>query len=83
MIAEWNEQYVERIVSAEALCNGWLEYRIDEEIAAYTGIMQIAHAIIAEAYSSRVVLPGATTNDDVKYFMIQKVIDWSQPLVRL
>ena len=75
MIAEWDQQYVERIVSAEALCNGWLEYRIDEEIAAYTGIMQIAHAIIAEAYSSRVVLPGATTNDDVKYFMIQKVID--------
>ena len=75
MTAEWDPQYVERIVSAEALCNGWLEYRTDEEIAAYTGIMQIAHAIIAEAYSSRVILPGATTNDDVKYFMIQKVID--------
>lgn len=75
MVANWDAQYVERIVSAEALCVGWLEHRIDEEIAAYTGIMQIAHAIIAEAFSSRVVLPGATTNDDVKYFMIQKVID--------
>lgn len=75
MIAHWDEDYIGRIVSAETLCIGWLEYRTDAEIAAYTGIVQIAHAIIAEAYSSRVILPGVTTNDDVKYFMIQKVID--------
>jgi Xaa-Pro aminopeptidase len=44
-------------------------------MAAYTGIMQIAHSMIAEAFSSKVILPGVTTNEDVKYFMIQKVID--------
>ena len=70
-----DEKYHDRVVSAEHLCIGWLETRTEREMAAYTGIMQIAHAMIAEAFSSRVVHPGVTTNEDVKYFMIQKVID--------
>lgn len=64
-----------KVVSADEVCVGWLETRIEEEKAAYTGIMQIAHALIDEAFSSRVILPGVTTNDDVKYFMMQKTID--------
>ena len=31
--------------------------------------------MIKEAFSSRVILPGVTTNLDVKYFMLQTVID--------
>ncbi len=64
-----------RIVSAENICIGWLETRTEEEMAAYTGIVQIAHALIAEAFSSKVVLPGVTTNRDVKYYMLQKLTD--------
>ncbi|MBE6108040.1 MAG: M24 family metallopeptidase [Erysipelotrichaceae bacterium] len=75
MVEAMDEKYVERIVSAENLCVGWLETRTEREMAAYTGIMQIAHAMIDEAFSSRVVTPGITTNADVKYFMMQKVID--------
>ena len=44
-------------------------------MAAYDGIMQIAHAMIDEAFSSRVIIPGVTTNYDVKYYMVQKTID--------
>ncbi|MBE6108730.1 MAG: aminopeptidase P family protein [Erysipelotrichaceae bacterium] len=65
----------ERIVSAEDVCVGWLETRSEEEMAAYAGIMQIAHSMIAEAFSSKVIVPGVTTNLDVKYFMMQRVID--------
>ncbi|MBE6108364.1 MAG: aminopeptidase P family protein, partial [Erysipelotrichaceae bacterium] len=75
IVGALDEKYVKRIVSAEHLCIGWLETRTEKEMAAYTGIMQIAHAMIAEAFSSRVVHPGVTTNEDVKYFMMQKVID--------
>ncbi len=64
-----------RITSAEDICIGWLETRTEEEMAAYTGIVQIAHALIAEAFSSKVVIPGVTTNRDVKYFMLQKLTD--------
>ena len=37
--------------------------------------MLIGHSIIDEAFSSRVVVPGVTTNFDVKYFMMQQTID--------
>ena len=64
-----------KVVSAENLCVGWMEARLPEEIAAYTGIVQIAHSMIAEAFSSRVITPGVTTNADVKYFMLQRCVD--------
>ena len=35
----------------------------------------MTHEIIDEAFSSQVILPGVTTNLDVKYWMMQKVID--------
>lgn len=70
-----DEDQKAKVVSAENVCVGWLETRSEEEMAAYTGIMQIAHTMIAEAFSSKVVLPGVTTNADVKYWMLQKVID--------
>lgn len=64
-----------KITSAEDICVGFLETRIQEEMDAYNGIMQIAHTMIGEAFSSKVVIPGVTTNDDVKYWMLQKVTD--------
>ena len=70
-----DEDQKAKVVSADEVCVGWLETRCEEEMAAYTGIMQIAHTMIAEAFSSKVVIPGVTTNEDVKYWMIQKVID--------
>lgn len=63
------------VVSGDKLCVSWLETRLPEELAAYHGIVEIAHEIIDEAFSSQVVLPGVTTNTDVKFWMMQKVID--------
>lgn len=63
------------VVHGDKLCVSWLETRLPEEIAAYHGIVEIAHNIIDEAFSSQVILPGVTTNLDVKYWMMQKVID--------
>lgn len=63
------------VVHGDKLCVSWLETRLDEELAAYHGIVEIAHEIIDEAFSSQVILPGVTTNLDVKYWMMQKVID--------
>ena len=75
MMACLSEENRQKVCSAEQVCIGWLETRTVEEIAAYNGIVQIAHSIIDEAFSSRVVVPGVTTNFDVKYFMMQKTID--------
>ncbi|MBQ1826392.1 MAG: hypothetical protein II126_00345 [Erysipelotrichaceae bacterium] len=66
-----------KICSAENIAVGWLETRCESEIAAYNGIVQIAHSIIDEAFSNRVITPGITTNLDVKYFMLQRTIEWA------
>jgi len=82
------EEYMSRKRGAERLAVGWLERRIQEEIDAYSGIVEIAHAIVAEAFSSRVVHPGVTTTDDIVWWMRQKILDlglgtWFQPSVSI
>jgi hypothetical protein len=80
--------YIERTVSAERLCIGWLERRIEPELVVYPGIVQMGHAIIAEAFSNRVIQPGITTTDDVVWWMRQTMHDlglraWFQPNIDL
>lgn len=64
--------YVKRLVGAERLAVGWLERRLPEEIVVYDHICSIAHAIIAEAFSSRVITPGVTTTGDVEWWIWEK-----------
>lgn len=75
MMEVFDEQQKAKVVSAEKIVVGWMETMIDEEMEAYYGIVQIAHAMIAEAFSSKVIIPGVTTNEDVKYWMMQKTVD--------
>lgn len=80
--------YIERIQSAERLAIGWLERRIPAEIEAYEGIMQIAHGLIAEAFSNQVVHPGVTTSQDVVWWMREKMQElglrsWFQPSISI
>ena len=75
MMEVFDEEQKARVVSAENIAVGWLETRSQSEMAAYNDIIQIAHTMIAEAYSNKVIHPGVTTADDVKYWMLQKTID--------
>jgi methionine aminopeptidase len=77
-----------RARSAERLCVGWLERRIPAEIGAYAGIVEVAHAIVAEAFSSKMIHPGITTTDDVVWWMRQKMVDigvkpWFHPSISI
>ena len=74
-VKELDEADKAKIVSAENISVGWLETRSEEEMAAYNDIVQIAHTLIAQAYSNKIIHPGVTTADDVKYWMLQKTID--------
>lgn len=65
--------YMARTKGAERLAVGWLERRTRDEIDAYTGIIDIAHGIIAEAFSPRVVHPGVTTAEDVVWWFRQRI----------
>lgn len=65
----------ELLVSAEKLCVRWLETRIREELETYPMLVELTHAIIQEALSSRVITPGVTTTEDVQWWMRQKMLD--------
>ncbi len=72
--------------SAEKLCVGWLETRLPEEIEAYHGLVEITHALVSEAFSSRVITPSVTTTDDVVWWMRQTMHNlglqaWFQPSI--
>lgn len=88
VIAALGETYAARVKSAERLCVGWLEHRIDPEIMVYPGLAELAHALIAEAFSSRTIQPGITTTEDVVWWFRQKMHElglraWFQPSVEI
>jgi Xaa-Pro aminopeptidase len=62
----------QRVVSGERLAIGWLETRLPEEMVVYRQVMQVAHAIIAEAFSERVIQPGVTTTDEVVWYLRER-----------
>jgi hypothetical protein len=77
-----------RTASAERVAIGWLERRTQGEIDAAGGINLVAHGIIGEAFSSRVVHPGVTTALDVAWWLRQRVnalglTCWFQPTVSI
>lgn len=77
-----------RTVSAERVAVGWLEQRSPAELDAVGGINLIAHGIIGEAFSSRVVHPGVTTALDVAWWLRQRALElgltcWFQPSVSI
>ena len=81
-------KYEERLESAEMLAVSWLEAKLPRETDQYRGVMRIAHQVIAEAFSNEVVVPGVTTNQDVVWWMRQRVAEfglgqWFHPSVNV
>lgn len=64
-----------RIVSGEMLAVGWLETRTDKDMEVFEDVMEIAHDIIAEGFSGKVVTPGVTTRDDLVWWYRQRIRD--------
>ncbi len=86
--AALGDTYTARIRGAEALALGWLERRSEAELTVYPGIVEMGHALIAEAFSSRTIQPGITSTDDLVWWFRQKMLDlglqaWFQPTVDL
>jgi Xaa-Pro aminopeptidase len=73
LIKSLGKTYASRLCSAENLAVGWLEKRIPGELEVYPHIVAIAHAIIAEAFSNRVITPGVTTTREVQWWMREKI----------
>ena len=79
-------EYQKRIVSAEKVAIGWLETRSAKEMEVYPDICRIAHDIIKEGFSAKVITPGITTTDDVAWWYRERIRDlnlvtWFHPTV--
>ncbi len=79
-------QYIERIISGEKLSTRWLETRTELEMELYPRIVALAHEIIGEALSTRVIISGKTTCADVQWWYREKlselgVAPWFHPSI--
>jgi Xaa-Pro aminopeptidase len=78
----------ERVVSGENLAIRWLETRTPAEMALYPTIVRIAHSVIGEAFSRKVITPGVTTPAEVQWWyrnrLMQLGLDpWFHPSVAI
>jgi Xaa-Pro aminopeptidase len=81
-------EYSSRFISAERLCLGWLETRGPQELSVYRHIAGIAHDLIAEFFSNRVITPDVTTTDDVEWWIRDRITNlgletWFQPSISI
>ncbi len=75
-----------RLVPAERLCLGWLERRSPRELSVYRHICGVAHDLIAEFFSNRVIVPDVTTSDSVEWWIRKRAAElgleaWFQPSI--
>src|SRR5580692_2679627 len=86
LMATLGPDYKDKIVHAENLALEYQEQRVSEMLPTYRQMMEIVHALISRAFSSEVITPGKTTNEDVVWWLRQKVNDaglgtWFHPSV--
>ena len=73
-------KYVARFASAEPVATQWGATLTEDEIEIYSHVVDVAHAIISEVYSREVVVPGATTVDDLVWYHSQRVVELGMQL---
>lgn len=69
-----------RLVSAENLVVRWTETRIASEQALYPHIVAIARSVVSDAFSSKVITPGATHTDDVAWYIRRRYEELGLPV---
>jgi Xaa-Pro aminopeptidase len=80
--------YAGRVRRVPELATDYIAVRVPEMMPRYRKIMETVHAIIAEAFSNAVITPGVTTDEDVVWWLRQRVNDlgygtWFQPSVNI
>lgn len=78
----------ERIVSGQHLSVDWLQERLPSEMPHYAAVMRVAHGLLADALSARVITPGRTTAADVQWWLRDAVASrgltvWFHPSISI
>jgi hypothetical protein len=79
-------QWMARVTRAERLPLDYIALRLPEMMTSYVHMMEIAHWLIARAFSNEVITPDKTTTGDVAWWLRQEVNNlglatWFQPSV--
>lgn len=88
LLATLGPAWKDKLKPAENLALEYQELRLPEMLPTYRDMMTIVHALIARAFSSEVITPGKTTDQDVVWWLRQQVNDaglgtWFQPSVEI
>lgn len=88
LLKSLDKKFQSRVVSAEKLAIAWLETRSEREMVIYQQICRIAHDIIKEGFSDKVIQPGVTTTDDVSWWYRERIKElkldtWFHPSVSI
>ncbi|MGD2153156.1 MAG: M24 family metallopeptidase, partial [Gemmatimonadales bacterium] len=75
MSAALPERYRERVVRRERLALDYISERLPEMLPVFIEMTEIAHEIIATAFSNEVITPGITRTEDVRWWMRQRIND--------
>ena len=86
--AKMAPEYDERIVRNDMLAIKLMELRTPLELELHPEVMEVAFSVIEEAFSSKSIIPGVTTCEDLQWLMMQRVKDlgldyWFEPTVDL
>jgi Xaa-Pro aminopeptidase len=78
----------DRIVSGENLAIRWLETRTPSEMELYPTVVRLAHSVIGEAFSRKVITPGVTTASQVQWWYRDRLMalgldPWFHPSVAI
>ncbi|RNJ62360.1 MAG: aminopeptidase P family protein [Porphyrobacter sp. IPPAS B-1204] len=78
----------ERVTSGENLAIRWLETRTPAEMELYPTVVRIAHSVIGEAFSRKVITPGVTTAEQVQWWYRDRLMGlgldpWFHPSVAI
>jgi hypothetical protein len=81
-------RFSQRIVRKERLPLDYISIRLPEMLPSYRRMQELVHELIGTAFSNRVIKPGSTTNEDVVWWLRQRVNDlglgtWFHPSVSL
>jgi hypothetical protein len=68
-------KYAARLQSAEPLVTLWAETLLEEEVEIMGRAAALSRSIIADMFSNKVVTPGLTTADDLRWYYWQRVAD--------
>ncbi|KAI0750997.1 hypothetical protein C8Q80DRAFT_544774 [Daedaleopsis nitida] len=83
---ELGENWMERTVNEPMLAVEYVAARVAGQLAYYRDLQETTWALIEEAFSERVVIPGLTTTEDVEWWYREKMLllnvtTWNHPRV--